>query len=131
MWIVRLALRRPYTFVVMALLIMILGPLAILRTPTDIFPSIDIPVVAVLWNYNGLNAEEMEQRITSGYERILTTVVNDIVYRAEECRMPMQCGFAIFLVPLGVEKQIFRKQQLLDLLGVVLDTIRDGECMIV
>ena len=53
MWIVRLALRRPYTFVVMALVILILGPLVILRTPTDIFPNIDIPVVSVIWNYDG------------------------------------------------------------------------------
>ena len=55
MWIVRLALRRPYTFVVLALLIVILGPLTILRTPTDIFPDIDIPVIAVVWNYSGLS----------------------------------------------------------------------------
>ena len=56
MWIVRLALRRPYTFVVASILILILGPVAILRTPTDIFPNIDIPVISVLWNYNGLVA---------------------------------------------------------------------------
>ena len=78
MWIVRLALRRPYTFVVMALLILILGPLAIYNTPTDIFPTIDIPVIAVLWQYNGLSAEEMSTRIVGGYERGLSTLVNDI-----------------------------------------------------
>jgi len=78
MWIVNIALKRPYTFIVLALLILIISPLVMLRTPIDIFPSIRIPVVSVLWGYNGLNAEEMEQRITSGYERILTTVVNDI-----------------------------------------------------
>jgi multidrug efflux pump subunit AcrB len=77
-WIVRVALDRPYTFVVLALLILVISPLVILRTPTDIFPDIAIPVVSTLWNYTGLNAEEMEQRITSSYERILTTVVNDI-----------------------------------------------------
>ena len=78
MWIVRIALTRPYTFIVLALLILILSPVAILRTPTDIFPNIDIPVIAIAWNFNGLNAEEMEQRITSIYERSLTTTVNDI-----------------------------------------------------
>src|SRR5580704_16819807 len=78
MWIVTIALKRPYTFIVLALLILIISPLVILRTTVDIFPNIKIPVVSVLWNYQGLNAEEMEQRITSGYVRILTTVVNDI-----------------------------------------------------
>jgi multidrug efflux pump subunit AcrB len=78
MWIVRLALARPYTFVVLALLILILAPVSILRTPTDIFPNIDIPVIAAAFNYSGLNAEEMEERITSIYERSLTITVNDI-----------------------------------------------------
>src|SRR5215831_11708792 len=78
MWIVRLALARPYTFIVLALLILILAPIVILRTPTDIFPNIDIPVIAAAFNYNGLSAEEMEERITSIYERSLTTTVNDI-----------------------------------------------------
>jgi len=78
MWIVRLALRRPYTFVVAAILLLILGPVAILRTPTDIFPNIDIPVVSVIWNYTGLSPEEMSNRIIFNYERSLTTTVNDI-----------------------------------------------------
>jgi multidrug efflux pump subunit AcrB len=78
MWIVRLALARPYTFIVLALLILILAPVVILRTPTDIFPNIDIPVIAAAFNYIGLSAQEMEQRITSIYERSLTTTVNDI-----------------------------------------------------
>ncbi len=78
MWIVRLALRRPYTFVVLALVVLILGPLVILRTPTDIFPNINIPVVSVVWGYVGLSAPEMSNRIVSGYERGLTTTVNDI-----------------------------------------------------
>ena len=80
MWIVRLALRRPYTFVVASILILILGPVAILRTPTDIFPSIDIPIVSVLWQYNGLAPEEMSERIVYPYERTLTTVVNNIAH---------------------------------------------------
>ncbi len=78
MWTVKLALRRPYTFMVLALLLLIVGPLAILRTPTDIFPNIDIPVVSVVWTYSGLAPQQMEQRIVSGYERALTTTVNNI-----------------------------------------------------
>ncbi|MGB0037025.1 MAG: efflux RND transporter permease subunit [Candidatus Acidiferrales bacterium] len=78
MWIVRLALRRPYTFVVAAILLLILGPVSILRTPTDIFPNIDIPVVTVVWNYAGLSPEGMSNRIIYNYERSLTTTVNDI-----------------------------------------------------
>jgi multidrug efflux pump subunit AcrB len=78
MWIVRLALRRPYTFVVASLLILILGPIVILRTPTDVFPNINIPVVSILWNYTGLNPQEMSDRIVSQTERSLTTTVDDI-----------------------------------------------------
>ncbi|HEY2588033.1 MAG TPA: efflux RND transporter permease subunit, partial [Tepidisphaeraceae bacterium] len=78
MWIVRLALRRPYTFVVVALLIAVLGVLSILTMPTDIFPSIDIPVVSVIWSYGGLSPTEMQDRITTVVERALTTTVNNI-----------------------------------------------------
>jgi multidrug efflux pump subunit AcrB len=78
MWIVRLALRRPYTFIVLAIVILILGPLAILRTPTDIFPNINLPVVSIIWNYTGLSPEEMANRIVSITERSLTTTVDDI-----------------------------------------------------
>jgi multidrug efflux pump subunit AcrB len=78
MWIVRLALRRPYTFVVVSILIVILGGLAIVRTPTDIFPNIDIPVVSIIWNYNGLLPEDMSDRIVSVTERALTTTVDNI-----------------------------------------------------
>ncbi len=78
MWIVKLALSRPYTFLVLALLILILSPVVILRTPTDIFPGINIPVVAVAWTYTGLSPEETEGRITSVYERILTLTVDNI-----------------------------------------------------
>jgi len=78
MWIVRLALRRPYTFVVMALLILILGPLVIYNTPTDVFPDINIPVISVVWSYTGLSADEMASRIVVSYERGLTATVNDI-----------------------------------------------------
>jgi multidrug efflux pump subunit AcrB len=78
MWIVRLALRRPYTFAVVALLILLSGPLVIQRTPTDIFPNINIPVVSTIWSYTGLSAPEMANRIVTGYERAVTTTVNDI-----------------------------------------------------
>ena len=78
MWIVRLALRRPYTFVVMAILILGMGMIAILRTPTDIFPNINIPVVSIIWNYNGLVPKEMADRIVSVTERNLTTIVDNI-----------------------------------------------------
>ena len=78
MWIVRLALRRPYTFVVMSLLIAILGSAAIFLMPTDIFPEIDIPVVSVVWTYSGISPEEMEKRIVTVSERTLTTTINDI-----------------------------------------------------
>jgi len=78
MWIVKLALNRPYTFLVAALLILILSPIVILRTSVDIFPNIDIPVVSILWNYAGFSPQEMEQRIVSPTERSLTTTVNDI-----------------------------------------------------
>jgi multidrug efflux pump subunit AcrB len=78
MWIVRLALRRPYTFVVMSILILIMGGLAIVRTPTDIFPTIDIPVVSIIWNYNGLVPQDMSDRIVTITERNLTTTVDNI-----------------------------------------------------
>jgi multidrug efflux pump subunit AcrB len=78
MWIVRLALRRPYTFVVLSLLLFIIGPVVMLRTPVDIFPNIDIPVVSVIWNYAGMSPEELSNRIVLPYERSLTTTVNDI-----------------------------------------------------
>jgi multidrug efflux pump subunit AcrB len=77
-WIVRVALNRPYTFVVLAVLILFVGPISILRTPTDIFPNIDIPVVTVVWNYGGLSAEELSYRIVNNFERGMTTTVNDI-----------------------------------------------------
>src|SRR4051812_2151289 len=78
MWIVRLALRRPYTFVVAAMLVMILGVVTIFRTPTDIFPDVDIPVIAVLFQYSGMSSDDMEGRIVTPFERFLVTVVNDV-----------------------------------------------------
>ena len=78
MWIVRLALRRPYTFAVLALLLLIIGPLSIINTPVDIFPNIDIPVVSIVWQYQGLSAEQMADRIVTITERALTTTVDNI-----------------------------------------------------
>ena len=78
MWIVRVALTRPYTFLVLALLILLVSPIVILRTPTDIFPNINIPVISVVWNFTGLSPEQMEGRLVSPYERVLTTTVSDI-----------------------------------------------------
>jgi multidrug efflux pump subunit AcrB len=78
MWIVKVAIERPYTFIVLALLILILAPVAILNTPTDIFPNINIPVVAVSWTYTGMNPEELEGRLTTVYEKILTALVDNI-----------------------------------------------------
>jgi multidrug efflux pump subunit AcrB len=78
MWIVRLALRRPYTFVVMAMLIALLGVVTIVRMPTDIFPQIQIPVVAVIWTYTGISPDEMETRVVGSFERVLVSTVNDI-----------------------------------------------------
>ena len=78
MWIVKLALNRPYTFIVMALLMLVLSPLVILRTATDIFPNIDIPVISVAWTYTGLNPEDIEARLTTPYEKVLTTLVDNI-----------------------------------------------------
>src|SRR6202030_207340 len=78
MWIVRLALSRPYTFIVMAIVLVLLGAFAIPRTPTDIFPEINIPVISLVWTYTGLQPQEMEQRITSNVERGVMVLVNDI-----------------------------------------------------
>lgn len=80
MWIVELALRRPYTFIVAALLIVLATPYVLSRMTTNVFPSIDIPVVAQLWEYRGLTAKEMSERITGPAERELGQAVDDIVY---------------------------------------------------
>ena len=84
MWIVHLALRRPYTFVVFSVLVLILGAIASIVTPKDIFPSIDIPVVSVVWTYNGLTPDDMEKRVVTICERAMTTTVNDIEHMESE-----------------------------------------------
>src|SRR5262249_12434647 len=78
MWIVRLALRRPYTFVVLSLVLLLATPFLLIRTPTDIFPQIEIPVISVVWQFAGLNSQEFEQRIMYIHERALSATVNDI-----------------------------------------------------
>jgi len=78
MWIVKLALNRPYTFIVLALLILLMSPVIILRTPTDIFPNINIPVVSIGWTYTGLNPEELEGRLTTPYEKAISTLVDNV-----------------------------------------------------
>jgi multidrug efflux pump subunit AcrB len=78
MWIVKLALARPYTFIVFSLVLLLISPVVLLRTPVDIFPSINIPVISVIWTYTGLVPSEMETRIVSIFERSLTTSVNNI-----------------------------------------------------
>src|SRR5213082_1608584 len=98
MWIVRVALQRPYTFVVLAVLILLLSPVLILRTPTDIFPNIDIPVISVSWQFTGLNPEEMEGRITTQFERVLTTTVDNIEH-LESTTVNGQSMVKIFLQP--------------------------------
>ncbi len=98
MWIVRIALDRPYTFIVLALLILIVSPVVIARTPTDIFPNVNIPVIAVAWQYRGLNAEELEGRITTSYERVLTTTVDNI-QRIESTTINGQAIIKVYLQP--------------------------------
>jgi CzcA family heavy metal efflux pump len=98
MWIVRVALNQPYTFIVLALLILIAAPVVILRTPTDIFPNINIPVVSIGWQYTGLNPEEFEGRLTTPYEKALTTLVDNIQH-IESVTYNGQAVVKVFLQP--------------------------------
>ncbi|KDB10299.1 acriflavin resistance protein [Burkholderia sp. lig30] len=98
MWIVNLALKRPYTFIVMAIMILLATPLALMRTPVDVLPSIDIPVISVIWNYNGLSAKEMTSRITAVHERVLTTTVSNIAH-IESTSLPGVAVVKVFLQP--------------------------------
>jgi len=106
MWIVALALRRPYTFVVVALLLLILGPIVIFRTPTDIFPNINIPVVSILWNYSGLNSQEMANRIVTLTERTLTTTVDDIEHSESQSLNGIAVVKVFFQPHANIEKAI-------------------------
>ena len=90
MWIIKVALERPYTFIVLALLILLLSPVIILTTPTDIFSNIDIPVVAVGWTFTGLSPQELEGRLTSVYERLVTATVDNIQHIESNTVSPTQ-----------------------------------------
>jgi multidrug efflux pump subunit AcrB len=98
MWIVKVALNRPYTFIVLAILILIAAPVVIMRTPTDIFPNINIPVVSIAWQYTGLNPEELEGRLTTPYEKVLTTLVDNIEH-TESTTIAGQVIIKVYLQP--------------------------------
>jgi multidrug efflux pump subunit AcrB len=98
MWIVRLALNRPYTFIVLAILILIAAPVVIFRTPTDIFPNINIPVISIAWQYTGLEPEELEGRLTTPYEKVLTTLVDNIQH-IESTTLRGQSIVKVYLQP--------------------------------
>jgi multidrug efflux pump subunit AcrB len=98
MWIVKLALDRPYTFIVLALLILLLSPVVILRTPVDMFPSINIPVVSLAWQYTGLNPEELEGRLTTPFEKALTNFVDNVEH-VESTTYNGQVIIRVFLQP--------------------------------
>jgi multidrug efflux pump subunit AcrB len=104
MWIVKLALSRPYTFAVMALLILIMGAVSIVSMATDIFPNIDIPVVSVIWNYAGMSPDDMEKRVVTSFERAITTTVNDVEH-IESQSMPGYGVIRVFFHP-GVKVEL-------------------------
>ena len=115
MWIVRLALKQPHTIVVLTVLIFLLGTVAIVRTPTDIFPNIDIPVVSIIWSYNGLEPQDMADRIVSITERTLTTTVDDIQHIESQSLY----GIAVVKVFFQPTASIFERQlsDFADILG--------------
>jgi multidrug efflux pump subunit AcrB len=106
MWIVKLALKRPYTFVVLAILIFIFGGLAIALTPTDIFPNIDIPVVSIIWNYNGLDPQDISDRIVSITERNLTTTVDNIAHIESQSLYGIAVVKVFFQPSVSIDKAI-------------------------
>src|ERR1700758_1648858 len=106
MWIVRLALREPYTIVVLAILILLFGTLAIVRTPTDLFPNIDIPVVSIIWTYNGLEPQQMADRIVSITERNLTTTVDNIAHIESQSLYGIAVVKVFFQPSVSIDKAI-------------------------
>src|SRR6202163_3684853 len=98
MWIVKEALSRPYTFLVLQIFFLIAAPVVILRPPTDIFPNIDIPVISIAWQYTGLNPEELEGRLTTPYEKVLTTLVDNIQH-IESTTVARQAIVKVYLQP--------------------------------
>jgi AcrB/AcrD/AcrF family len=108
MWIIKVALSRPYTFIVLALAVLILAPVVVFRTPTDIFPNIDIPVVSVAWTYTGLNPEELEGRLTYRKQHTINfrpSVTRQPAYAARQCRQGTTADFIV----LGVGQNSNRK----------------------
>ena len=108
MWIVNIALRRPYTFIVMALLILLSTPLVLTKMATDIFPDINIPVISIIWNYSGLSAQEMGQRITGVTERSLTTTVNDIEHIESQTLNGIKCSCSQTLIFKPPRRRLWR-----------------------
>src|SRR6202171_2469169 len=106
MWIVRLALKEPYTIIVLAILIFLFGTLAIVRTPTDIFPNINIPVVSIIWNYNDLEPQEMADRIVSITERNLTTTVDNISHLESQSLYGIAVVKVFFQPTVSIDKAI-------------------------
>src|SRR5450830_1688460 len=106
MWIVQIALRRPYTFIVMALLILLSTPLVLTKMATDILPDINIPVVSIIWNYGGLSAQEMGQMITATNESSLTTTVNDIEHVESQSLAGISIIKIIFLLNVNIQMAI-------------------------
>src|ERR1700742_5181022 len=98
MWIVNVALKRPYTFIVTAIMILLATPFVLMTTPVDVLPEIDIPVVSIIWNYTGLSSQDMANRITSVNERSLTTTVNNIEH-IESQSLPGISIVKLFLQP--------------------------------
>jgi NodT family efflux transporter outer membrane factor (OMF) lipoprotein len=97
MWIVRLALNRPYTFIVVAILILLLSPAVVLRTPTDIFPNIDIPVISAAWTYTGLNPEDLETRLTTPFEKGLTSPTSSVNNGTGDFILPLDLSYEVDL----------------------------------
>jgi hypothetical protein len=111
MWIAKVALNRPYTFIVLALLILIAAPVVILRTPAGIFPNINIPVVSIGWRYTGLNPEELEGRLTSPYEKALTTLVDDDTVTIENIERLLEEGYSLREPTLVSAVELSRERQ--------------------
>src|SRR5260370_38472490 len=106
MWIVALALRRPYTFVVMAIVLLLLTPLVILRMPVDVLPEINIPVISVVWTYSGLSPEEIADRIVINSERSLTVTVNDIEHIESQSLNAIDCTKDFFQPPVNIHSAL-------------------------
>src|SRR5258708_33152665 len=108
MWIVRLALKQPYTIVVLAILIFLFGGLSIVRTPTDIFPNINIPVVSIIWNYNSLEPQDMANRIVTITERNLTTTADNFEHKEPQSLYGIAVVKGFFQPTVSIDRAIAR-----------------------